>query len=132
MKVFARANTFNGVDVEMTGQLLFADGRMASFDCGFTLPFRGWMEVTGSQGVIRIPEMWLPKQNATFEVEADGQAPVCHSIEGHDQIVHMLDDFAAAICEERDPWPAPDEAVKTLRVLDALARSAREGREVEV
>ena len=132
VKVFARANMFNGVDVEMTGQLLFADGRMASFDCGFTLPFRGGMEVTGSQGVIRIPEMWLPKQNATFEVESDGQAPIGHSIEGHDQIVHMLDDFAAAIWEERDPWPAPDEAVKTLRVLDALARSAREGREVEV
>jgi len=28
--------------------------------------------------------------------------------------------------------PNPDEAVKTLKVLDALARSAREGKEVTV
>ena len=34
--------------------------------------------------------------------------------------------------ENRDPTPAIDEAVKTLKVLDALARSAREGREVAV
>jgi hypothetical protein len=29
-------------------------------------------------------------------------------------------------------FPPPDEAVKTLHVLDALARSAREGREVKI
>jgi predicted dehydrogenase len=47
-------------------------------------------------------------------------------------MVHMLDDFAHAVWAGRDPTPPPDEAVKTLRVLDALAQSAREGREVEV
>jgi predicted dehydrogenase len=44
----------------------------------------------------------------------------------------MLDDFAAAVAGGREPVPNSDEAVKSLRVMDALARSAREGREVEV
>ena len=51
---------------------------------------------------------------------------------GENQMVHMLDDFAAAVAEKREPDPNPDEAVKTLRVLDALAKSAREGKEAAV
>jgi D-xylose 1-dehydrogenase (NADP+, D-xylono-1,5-lactone-forming) len=132
VRAFARARTLHGVDVEMTGQLAFADGRLASFDCGFTTPLRGWLEIAGTDGVIRVPEMWLPKPRATWGVERHGEPPVGHAIDGEDQMVHMLDDFARAVWEGRDPTPAPDEAVKTLRVLDALARSAREGREVEV
>jgi D-xylose 1-dehydrogenase (NADP+, D-xylono-1,5-lactone-forming) len=132
VRVFARARMLNGVDIEMTGQLSFADGRMASFDCGFTLPLRGWLEITGTEGVVRISEMWLPRPRATWEVERNGEPAVTHAIEVEDQMVRMLDDFAEAVWAGHDPSPPPDEAVKTLRVLDALARSVREGREVEV
>lgn len=132
VKVFARAKFVNDVDVEMTGQLQFADGRMASFDCGFTAPLRGWLEITGTKGTITIPELWLPKPTATYEVKLNEQPGVVHAIAGHDQMVHMLDDFAHAVWEEREPVPSPDEAVKTLRVLDALMRSARSGKEEDV
>jgi predicted dehydrogenase len=132
VKAFARARMVHGVDVEMTGQLLFPDGRLASFDCGFTLPLRGWLEVTGTTGTIRVPEMWLPKPRATWDVQPNNEPAVTHAIEGEDQMVHMLDDFAQAVWAGRDPVPGPDEAVKTLRVLDALARSVRAGREVDV
>jgi predicted dehydrogenase len=130
VSVFAQAKYVNNVDVEMTGQLRFADGRMASFDCGFTAPLRGWLEITGTKGTINIPELWLPKPTATYEVRMNEQPGVVHAIDGHDQMVHMLDDFAHAVWEERDPQPAPEEAIKTLRVLDALDESARTGREV--
>lgn len=132
VKAFAKAKLVNGVDVEMTGQLTFADGRMANFDCGFTLPLRGWMEVTGTRGSLRIPDMWIPKPKATYEVEMNGEAAQQFAIEGEEQMVHMLDDFAQAVWEQRDPIPSPDEAVKTLRVLDAIQRSVAEGREVDV
>ena len=55
-----------------------------------------------------------------------------HAIDGQCQMVHMLDDFAAAVWSGRDTDPPPDEAVKSLRVMDALSRSVREGREVEI
>jgi D-xylose 1-dehydrogenase (NADP+, D-xylono-1,5-lactone-forming) len=132
VRAFARAKMFNGVDVEMTGQLQFADGHMASFDCGFTLPYRGWLEIAGTKGTIRIPRTWLPLKRANWEVEMNGEPAVEHVVEGEDQMVHMLDDFAHAVWEGRDAVPSPDEAVKTLRVLDALTRSVREEREVEV
>ena len=130
--VAARARTLNGVDIEMSGELQFPDGRSAAFDCGFTLPLRGWLEIVGTKGTIRVPRMWLPLERASWQVELDNEPPVEHAIEGEDQMVHMLDDFAQAVWANREPSPSPEEAVKTLQVLDALSRSAREGREIDV
>ncbi len=136
VKVWATATYVNGVDVAMAGVLTFADGRTASFDCGFTHPLRTWVEIVGSTGVVRVPNMWIPDEKAAFEVcRQDGEfGETTEVIEtpGENQMVHMLDDFAAAVWEKREPYPNPDEAVKSLRVLDALAKSAREGKEVMV
>jgi predicted dehydrogenase len=120
----------------MSGVLTFADGRTASFDCGFAHPLRTWVEIAGTEAVVRVPNMWIPDDRAVFEVVRQ-QGAFGHTVEtvetpGEDQMVHMLDDFAAHIQDVREAYPSPDEAVKTLRVLDALAKSAREGREVEV
>lgn len=136
VRAFARATFVNGVDVAMSGVLTFADGRTANFDCGFTHPLRTWVEIVGTEGVVRVPNMWIPDDRAVFHVARPG-AGFEESVEavetpGEDQMVHMLDDFAAAVREGREPYPNPDEAVKTGRVMDALATSAREGREVEV
>ena len=49
VRVWASARYLHGVDVEMTGVLWFADGRMATFDCGFTQPFRQWLEIVGAK-----------------------------------------------------------------------------------
>ena len=51
---------------------------------------------------------------------------------GNDDRPSVVDDFAAAVWENREPKPNPDEAIKTLKVLDALTRSVHEGREVDV
>jgi xylose dehydrogenase (NAD/NADP) len=131
-RVFAAARQAHGVDVEVSALFTFCAGRSASFDCGFTLPYRGWLEIVGSKGTIRVPRMWAPHPRATWEVEVNGQPAAEHAVEGEDQIVRMLDEFAAAVWEGRDPRPGPDEAVGNMRALDAVRRSIVEGREVEV
>jgi predicted dehydrogenase len=131
-RVYATAEFRNGVDVSMQALLWFADGRTASFDCGFTMPYRGWLEITGTTGVVRVPGMWLPPRRAVFETHRDG-LPIAETIvEGEDQIERMIDNFSQNIRDGTPVHPSPDEAVRTLRVLDALARSARENRLVEV
>ena len=136
VRVFATATFVNGVDVATAGVLTFADGRTANFDCGFTHPLRTWVEVVGTEAVVRVPNLWIPDDRAVYEIHRQSgtfdQAVEVVETPGQDQMVHMLDDFAAAVREGREPVPNPDEAVKTLRVLDALARSAREGQEVAV
>lgn len=122
MQVFAKARYQFGVDVEVSGLLTFADGRTASFDCGFTLPFRSWLEITGTKGVIQIPEMWVPQRASYTVIQND--KPAEEVVEG-DQIQHMIENIGQAVIEDRPVRPDPLEAVKTLRVLDALAKSAK-------
>jgi predicted dehydrogenase len=134
---YAKAAYVNGVDVAMSGVLTFADGRTAHFDCGFTHPLRTWVEIVGTEAVVRVPNMWIPDDRAPFEVHRQGglfdQSVEVVDTPGENQMVHMLDDFAAAVFGNREVEPnPPDETVKTARVTDALARSAREGREVSV
>ncbi len=136
VKAFARATYVNGVDVAMSGVLTFGDGRTANFDCGFTHPLRTWVEIVGSEAVIRVPNLWIPDDRAPFEVHRQAalfdQGVEVIETPGENQMVHMLDDFATAVRGNKEAYPNPDEAVKTLRVLDALAKSAREGKEVDV
>jgi predicted dehydrogenase len=132
VQVMATARMQYGVDVEMNGILTPADGRMGTFDCGFTLPYRGWLEIVGTEGTVEVPEMWLPLPRATYSIRREGRPVEEVVIEGEDQIQLMVENFSGAVLDNRPVTPSPDEAVKTLRVLDALAKSAREGKTVQV
>jgi predicted dehydrogenase len=131
-RVYATARYLHEVDLEMSGILWFSDDRVGTFDCGFTLPYRTWMEIVGTEGIIRIPQMWVPHKGATFTIEKEGVPPQEVVVQEADQIVCMIDDFSRAVLERVPVRPAPEEAVQTLRVLDALARSAQEEREMDV
>jgi predicted dehydrogenase len=132
VRVYASAAFHHGVDTEMSGTLWFADGRVGAFDCGFTLPRRGWLEIAATEGVVSIPEMWQPSRCAKFIVQPRAGAAEEFTVEGEDQVHHMIDGFTRAVLDRQPVSPRPEEAVRTLRVLDALAVSAREGRVVSV
>jgi D-xylose 1-dehydrogenase (NADP+, D-xylono-1,5-lactone-forming) len=132
VRVFATANFLHGVDTEMSGTLWFADGRVGTFDCGFAVPRRGWMEIAATEGVVTLQDMWQPAKRATFTMQPRVGATEEFAIEVEDQNLHMIDSFSRAVLDSQPVNPPPDEAVRTLHVLDALAESAREGRVVSV
>lgn len=131
VKVWAAARFQFGVDVAMSATLWFADGRIANFDCGFIHPMRQWLEVVCTKGTLGVAEMWVPKK-ATYWVQMDGEPGTDHSVDGHDQIQCMLEDFGRYVLEDKPVWPAPEEAIKSAKVMDALLTSAREKRCVKV
>jgi predicted dehydrogenase len=132
VRVYATANYLYDVDLEMNGMLWLKDGRIGTFDCGFTMPLRGWLEITGTTGVIRVADLWLPGRSASFTVERIGEPIQEIAAEDADQIVNMIEHFSTVVLEDTAVQPDPEEAVRTLRVLDALARSAHEERETDV
>jgi len=132
IRVSATGKFADGVDIEMAGVLEFSDGRTGAFDCGFTAPLRQWLEITGTVGVLRMHEMWVPNAPADYALDRDNQQLVHEVVESRDQIVNLLEEFGRAIQEKREPRPSIEEAVKTLKVLDALAKSARDGKPVEI
>lgn len=127
VKVHAQAKFLHDVDVEMSAILYFADDRSATFDCAFTWPYRGALEITGTQGTLSMPKMWQPRDSANWIITTiDGESEE-HVIEGENHRVHLVQNFSRAILDNEPASPEMAEAVKTLRVLDALAKSAREG-----
>jgi predicted dehydrogenase len=132
VRAWATARYEFGVDVEMNGVLWFADGGMASFDCGFVHPLRQWLEINGETGTIRVDKMWVPRSRGDFIIEREDGSVERVGVGAADQVQCMLEDLSRYVLDDEPVRPDPQEAVKTLRVLDALARSAREGRAVEV
>jgi D-xylose 1-dehydrogenase (NADP+, D-xylono-1,5-lactone-forming) len=132
VKVWAAATFHNGVDVALCATLWFADGRMANFDCSFLHPYREWLEIVCTHATLTIPDMWIPRK-ATYLVQY-GERPDSQEfvVAGHDQIQCMIEDFGRYVLEDRPVAPAPEEAVKSAKVLDALITSAREKRCVNV
>jgi D-xylose 1-dehydrogenase (NADP+, D-xylono-1,5-lactone-forming) len=80
--------------------------------------------------------MWIPDDSASFQIlrqQGDfGTAVEDIPTPGQNQMVHMLDHFAEAVAEKRDCSPHPIESVKTGHVMDAIAKSARTGKVVNV
>jgi predicted dehydrogenase len=92
---------------------------------------RQWLEIVGETGTISVPEMWVPSGRPDFEVRRDGGSVESATAAG-DQIQCMLENFSHYVLDGAPVHPAPEEAVRTLRVLDALTRSAREGHAVDL
>jgi xylose dehydrogenase (NAD/NADP) len=131
VKVWATARYQFGVDVAMSATLWFADGRMASFDCGFVHPMRQWFEIVCEKGTL-VADMWVPRKSTYYQLDNEGAEGKAFEVEGHDQIQCMLENFGRYVLEDKPVWPAPEEAIKSARVMDALKLSAREGRVVEI
>jgi xylose dehydrogenase (NAD/NADP) len=132
VRVWATARYQFGVDVVMNATLWFADGRMASFDCSFAHPMRQWLEIVCEKGTITVPQMWVPTK-PTYCVQYDERADSQEFADaGYDQIQCMIENFGRYVLEDKPVWPAPEEAIKSARVMDALLVSAKEGRIVAV
>jgi predicted dehydrogenase len=131
LRVWATAEYVNDVDVAMNGILWFGEGRIATLDCGFTLPLRQNVELSGTGGVITIPDLWQPARKASFLVRRDTHVDEA-TVENEDQIVHMIENYGRAILRNEPVKPAPEEAIKTLAVMDALTKSARTGQVVDI
>ncbi len=132
LSVFAKSTLFAGVDVNLCAQLTFANNRYATFSCGFISPFRAGLEIVGTEGVLKVDNMWVPKEPTSYWLGDGENGFTEHRLEPVNQISCMIDDISEAILNNSEVIPHPREAIKTLKVLDAIKASTIEGREVLV
>jgi D-xylose 1-dehydrogenase (NADP+, D-xylono-1,5-lactone-forming) len=132
VRAWATARYEYDVDIAMAATLWFADGRVATFDCGFVHPFRQWFEIVGDTGTLTVPDMWAPRKATFILQEEDSAIAEEHVVAGFDQIQCMLEDFGQYVLNDEAVRPAPEEAIKTAKVMDALLQSARTGRVVDI
>lgn len=145
----SRSDSPGRVPAEMSGELRFAGGVTASFYCSFRTGNEQWASVSGTNGLVHVPDFVLPffGDETRFDVtqsvlEIDGcrfdlqprrrQVSVAEYGNGHAtaQEACMFREFSRLVTTgTRDPrWG--EIALKTQLLVDACRESAARGREV--
>jgi predicted dehydrogenase len=123
--VIASADWREGVDHTFSAALDFGGGRIASFDCGFTMAMRKWVEIAGTHGSLVCDDFtrpWSPDK-VRFWVHGDFGKATEHRSEPFSQ----EDCLVAAFCECARTGPDHswgEKAVAVQRVCDDLRKAA--------
>jgi predicted dehydrogenase len=116
-----------GVDLRLTGLLRFADDVLAVIDCGLDDMSRSELEIAGSEGRIVLADPWHAV-DPKIVVERGYEREIV-AVEAADSYTRELEDMAAAVAGKRAPLLGRADALGQARTIDALYRSADEGRE---
>jgi xylose dehydrogenase (NAD/NADP) len=121
----------SGVDVHFVGTLRFPDGGLAMVEASFVSALQQTYAVMGSRGAIELPhDAFVPwEKDALFVVrESDAEEGSQQVVPGADEYQLMVEHFCEAILGKASLILAPEESVRNMRVLDALAEAAKTGR----
>ena len=133
-RVFATARYRNDVDMNLSALMWYDNDRMASFDCGFDLSPRKWLEVVGTAGSLVCDDFTRPwdSQRPRFWLHGEGGKAEEHFSAAVNQEQCMIDRFCQIVRsgELDDTWP--HISIANQRVCDAIAASARQERAIEV
>jgi xylose dehydrogenase (NAD/NADP) len=119
-----------GVDTTFAAILRFPGERLAVIDASFEVGSGGAYEVSGPAGSIRVERAFTPgDSDVTLQINAAGRR--AETIPGVNQYAREIDHFVRSVRAGRLLEPAEDGVANT-RVIEALYRSAAEGRAVPV
>jgi len=121
----------SGIDVRLTGTLLFAGGLVAQIDCAFDLPLRQRLEVVGSEGWLEVAWPWNVREAGIVVRRGDERELV--AVDAPDAYRLQVDNVSRAIRGLEPPLLGRDDALGQARAIDALYRSAEAaGRPVQI
>jgi predicted dehydrogenase len=124
-----------GVDLLIVGTLHFPTEVLATVEAGFVTALRQTYAIVGTRGAIEMPhDAFIPwERDAVFSLrgveEEEGEE---HVTPGEDEYQLMVEHFSDVVRGVAPLAYPPAESVANMRVLDALAESARGGRPVSL
>jgi predicted dehydrogenase len=118
-----------GIDMAVSGTLLFPDAVMGVFDCGFGAHFRTFVEIAGAEGVITLETPFKPGAEAPLRLTRgdDVQTIV---VAGEPLYLGEIQDLEAAVLDGRATRVALADSRGNIAALAALHEAARTGRVV--
>ena len=132
--VYASATYHRGVDKNAMAMMWFDDDRTASFDCGYDLTRRKWMEVVGESGNLVCDDFLSPwdLEKQRFWVHDDQGVATEHQSRSVVQEASMIESMVQILRSGELNRFWPQMALDNQRVVDALILSAKDGIKVEV
>ncbi|HSK99359.1 MAG TPA: Gfo/Idh/MocA family oxidoreductase [Rubrobacteraceae bacterium] len=119
-----------GADRELAGVLEFDRG-LGVISCSISSARRERLEIVGEEGTISLDAPFrADKSGGTIHVERGGEKST-ETFESADPYRAELEEFAAAVREDREPAVGPREILGNARAIAALLDSARSGGALE-
>jgi len=115
-----------GVDLGLAAALEFPGGVLASIDCAFDQPDRCFLELVGSEGVLEVPDAFVPSPNkaAIAILKSGEEPPQTLKFAVADQYAAMVDVFGRSVAVGRLLEPA-ENGLANMAALDTVLAAAR-------
>jgi xylose dehydrogenase (NAD/NADP) len=120
-----------GVDEIFTGQMRFPNEVLVQFESGFRSPERQYMEIVGSEGVLRVPRPFNMRSNERL-VLVKGEEEEVIEIPGEELYKGEVEDMADAVLNGVAPRVSLADSRGNVAAIVALLESARAGQPVSV
>jgi predicted dehydrogenase len=133
-QVFATARYRNDVDINLSALMWYEDERIATFDCGYDLAARKWLEVVGTKKSLVCDDFlnpWNPERPRYWLHGDMGLSEECFSlplIQEH----CMIGKFCEIVRSDQLDSVWPNSSIANQRICDAIGESARQGKVVAI
>jgi D-xylose 1-dehydrogenase (NADP+, D-xylono-1,5-lactone-forming) len=119
----------SGIDEVFAGQMRFANGMLAQFDCGFRSPFHTCMEIIGTSGTITLKKPFKPAGDNVIEITREDRT---ESIEAPEQELYLgeIEDMENAVLDSKPQRISLEVSRANVAVIRALVESAQAGEPV--
>jgi xylose dehydrogenase (NAD/NADP) len=127
-----------GIDVLLAATLEYADGTIAQLACDFVTAFHQTVQIHGDAGLIALdrPFTMLPDKPSTIQLTRGAHfAPVeTITIPAVNHYQLQIEGFGRLLDHGHGDWPEMPlvDTLDNLRTIEALYRSAREGRPIDI
>ena len=127
VKAVSQEHPNGGIDYRLSGVLRFPEGRTASFDCGFGVPFTCSYTVIGTEGRLAVPTGAMvaskTKEQPIHLWTADGRfEEIMTPVANHYQL--MAEHFADVVKGTATLLYPIEDAVANMRVMDRVLEAA--------
>jgi xylose dehydrogenase (NAD/NADP) len=116
----------SGIDEVFVGQLRFAGGLLAQFECGFRSPYRCWMEVVGTRGSLFIAAPFKPADRAFITLNYGDHSEQLEVSAGH-LYQGEIEDMESAVLDGKPQRISLEDSRNNVALIGACLESARTG-----
>ncbi len=127
----SRDRRFREVEESVSAVMRFKDEKLASFNCSFGGADRSTYTVTGTRGSITLDPAYEYAEGLSAHIRIGAKDRKRH-FGKRDQFAAELAYFSRCIIDGRKPEPAGQEGLADVRIIEAMHRSIKSGRWIDV
>jgi xylose dehydrogenase (NAD/NADP) len=121
-----------GIDVVFSGQMKFAGGLLAQFDCGFLAPYRTAIEIVGTEGSIELGSPFKPAGGEWIKIQRGDRVELIESPRADHLYQGEIEDMERAVLDGQPPRISLENSRGNVATVLALLESARMGQVVRL